>query len=83
MCAQMRHIGQYATEEEAARSFDAAALEVFGSHSSTPQNFPSGQAASSQTSQQDVEAPSDAEVSSWCHGARQWWHTSRLQFCGC
>ena len=83
VCTQMRHIGQYATEEEAARSFDAAALEVFGNHSSTPQNFPSGEAASSQTSQQDSEAPSDTEVSSSVRVQWQCWCACGLQFCCC
>ena len=62
--AQMRHIGQFATEEEAARAFDAAALEVFGHHSSTPQNFPSGAGPSSPASEEQDESLSDTEVSS-------------------
>ena len=61
--AQMRHIGQFATEEEAARAFDAAALEVFGHHSSTPQNFPSGAGPSSPASEEQDESLSDTEVS--------------------
>ena len=56
----MHHIGQYATEEEAARAFDAAAVKEFGND--TPQNFPTGALPPSPTFQQPAEAAPEEEV---------------------